>query len=708
MLSYITAFLNSGTGFRSLETYLTNFDKLAQSGVNIILFLDEQLRNTPEEEQIKQYQNVQIVEYITIDKSWLPESILESQLVLPTNRHQIKDSISYMAIQLMKLKLVNDARKYTDSEFLAWIDFGIFQMIKDIPNAYKQLQSNSSRNDFPKDKIISPSPGNYNTSTDIWNSIIWHYSGSFFISHRDLIPIAHQRQTELVITGLPKIVWEINYWHMMEDMFITYYGNHNDTILNIPSNFTPYLTNSQLTPGTITDARTISDDAIIQFIKPYTSVSLERIKNVLKLVENAINNNIEGDFVEIGVWKGGLIMAMVLKYLQMGGNTRSITHRIHAYDTFTGMTQPTVNDVDISGKFASDILASVACICPYDEFINNLAKIQDLIGRLDHNDIVITDLVVIHRGDILTTPLGDIPDKIAVLRLDTDWYESTRFELQHFEPRVSDFGYVIVDDYGHWKGARKAVDEFQPPYINKIDYTGIWWQKDFGKSILHQAVIDHPECETARILYHNFHHFINIHKVLNGAFWRGCGSYMFDGQIYKYQRETLKKQEALFNVGKKCNRVLEIGVYLGHSLFILLCSNPNMTIDCVDIDGSFSPKVVEYLNSQFGNRITFYKGSARDILPGLKPNTYDLIHIDADHYVDAVIEQFTLSLPLAKDNRSSGDSNDVYIVFDDYEAVRQCIDKWISNGILEHVFTPWCLWTNIVTRLLTKQLPGKE
>jgi hypothetical protein len=68
------------------------------------------------------------------------------------------------------------------------------------------------------------------------------------------------------------------------------------------------------------------------------------------------------------------------------------------------------------------------------------------------------------------------PDEIAILRLDTDWYESTRHELEHLYPRLSVGGILIIDDYGHWQGARKAVDEYfagRSPavFLNRVDYT---------------------------------------------------------------------------------------------------------------------------------------------------------------------------------------------------------------------------------------------
>ena len=72
---------------------------------------------------------------------------------------------------------------------------------------------------------------------------------------------------------------------------------------------------------------------------------------------------------------------------------------------------------------------------------------------------------------------GYLPSGIALLRLDTDWYESTKHELEHLYPLLVSGGVIIIDDYGHWKGAKKAVDEYikdnnLPLLLNRIDYTG--------------------------------------------------------------------------------------------------------------------------------------------------------------------------------------------------------------------------------------------
>jgi O-methyltransferase len=81
------------------------------------------------------------------------------------------------------------------------------------------------------------------------------------------------------------------------------------------------------------------------------------------------------------------------------------------------------------------------------------------------------------QGKVEDTIPGSAPEQIALLRLDTDWYESTRHELIHLYPRLSAGGVLIVDDYGHWQGSRRAVDEWIAQagvriLLNRIDYTG--------------------------------------------------------------------------------------------------------------------------------------------------------------------------------------------------------------------------------------------
>ena len=128
---------------------------------------------------------------------------------------------------------------------------------------------------------------------------------------------------------------------------------------------------------------------------------------------------------------------------------------IYLYDTFNGITIPSNKDVQIqSNELAIDIYNRYNgnwMICPLEEVKNNISKVK-------------YDLKKIHyiKGDIINTLENNenIPEKISLLRLDTDWYESTKKELEILFPKLVKNGFVIIDDYYYWEGAKKATDEF--------------------------------------------------------------------------------------------------------------------------------------------------------------------------------------------------------------------------------------------------------
>jgi hypothetical protein len=122
-----------------------------------------------------------------------------------------------------------DACQHTDDEFLAWIDFGILHMARDLPLWTHRLQAIATAR-FPTDRLLTPGcwpPGPY----PIWEKICWRFCGSFVLGHRSLLARAFERQSQLVVDGLPKLTWEINYWCQMEEYFRVYTADHNDSLL---------------------------------------------------------------------------------------------------------------------------------------------------------------------------------------------------------------------------------------------------------------------------------------------------------------------------------------------------------------------------------------------------------------------------------------------------------------------------------------------
>ena len=210
-----------------------------------------------------------------------------------------------------------------------------------------------------------------------------------------------------------------------------------------------------------------ADRAIVERVSPYTLTGLERRATLLQAVDHVVRHGIEGDIVECGVWRGGSMMAVALALLARGQSHR----HLYLYDTFEGMSAPTEADRSHTGESAQAQLARTA----RGEGVWCEAGLEDVQANLAATGYP-AERVHFVRGKVEDTIPGTVPEKIALLRLDTDWYESTRHELAHLYPRLSRFGPLIIDDYGHWQGARRAVDEYfagrgADHYLHRVDYT---------------------------------------------------------------------------------------------------------------------------------------------------------------------------------------------------------------------------------------------
>ena len=221
----------------------------------------------------------------------------------------------------------------------------------------------------------------------------------------------------------------------------------------------------------VPDIREKEFHELYAFCKPYTMTSVERMYALYTSVNYVLSNNIAGCFTECGVWRGGSAMLIAMMLSKRGLSDR----KIYLYDTFEGMPAPGANDVDMHGKDAAALMhetedakeTSVWCLADEADVRRNMA----LTGYNPDN-------IVFIKGKVEETIPQILPDDaIALLRLDTDWYESTRHELIHLYPKLAGRGVLIVDDYGHWEGCRKAVDEYFAEnkvtmLLNRIDYTG--------------------------------------------------------------------------------------------------------------------------------------------------------------------------------------------------------------------------------------------
>lgn len=196
-----------------------------------------------------------------------------------------------------------------------------------------------------------------------------------------------------------------------------------------------------------------------------TMTSPERIAGLHLALKSVYENKISGDFVECGVWKGGNVV-IAKQFFDSVEDVRNF----FCYDTFEGMTEPGEFDGD---KAHRNWRGKAKCE----------AGLNEVINAFEHYNLL-DDRIKFIKGDVRKTLLDEknLPNSISVLRLDTDFYDSTLIELELLYPRLNVGGYLIVDDYGHWQGSRHAVNEYfgeefvQTNFI-RLDYTGVMFQK---------------------------------------------------------------------------------------------------------------------------------------------------------------------------------------------------------------------------------------
>ena len=207
---------------------------------------------------------------------------------------------------------------------------------------------------------------------------------------------------------------------------------------------------------------------IILTARPFTMTGLERMAALINAVNHLTENKVPGDIAECGVWRGGSMMVIALALLARGDRSRSL----YLYDTFEGMSAPTAHDRSHDGIPADELLRRT----PDKTGIWCYASLEDVRANILSTGYP-EEQVHLIRGKVEETIPRVLPTSLSLLRLDTDWYESTKHELNHLYPLLNTSGIMVIDDYGHWQGARRAVDEYfrerdEKVYLHRIDYTG--------------------------------------------------------------------------------------------------------------------------------------------------------------------------------------------------------------------------------------------
>jgi hypothetical protein len=214
-----------------------------------------------------------------------------------------------------------------------------------------------------------------------------------------------------------------------------------------------------------------ADRTIVEAVAPYTMTGPSRLVALIEAVRYCARAGVEGAFAECGVWRGGSVLAMLLTLRDIGVADRDV----FLYDTFEGMTEPTAEDTSPYHPESASELWQQSGGRPwqilFDGETNSEEAVRATVARGEYPD----ERLHFVRGPVEQTIPGAAPERLALLRLDTDWYESTLHELRHLYPRLARGGVLIIDDYGHWEGARRAVDEYfegeaEPVLLQRIDY----------------------------------------------------------------------------------------------------------------------------------------------------------------------------------------------------------------------------------------------
>ena len=204
---------------------------------------------------------------------------------------------------------------------------------------------------------------------------------------------------------------------------------------------------------------------------PYSMTSPERMVATVLACKYVIDNGIHGDFVEVGVWRGGNAFLAKQIFDLYGAPVT-----VWLFDTFAGMTEPGPEDLKTSSREPAEVQFKKSqkdehvdwCYASLDDVKSSASE---MFGTLEGIRFI--------QGDVLETldQTTNLPKTISILRLDTDWYASTKKELDVLYPRLATNGVLMIDDYGHWDGARSAVEEYfarssAKPLLAPVDYTG--------------------------------------------------------------------------------------------------------------------------------------------------------------------------------------------------------------------------------------------
>jgi len=200
-------------------------------------------------------------------------------------------------------------------------------------------------------------------------------------------------------------------------------------------------------------------------ILAHTMIGLKRLDNLQYCIQDVLMSEVSGDLIETGAWRGGaaIFMRAVLKAFQV------VDRKVWVADSFQGLPPPSPTKYPADHGDRHYLMSNLAV--SVEEVKSNFSK----YGLLDSQ---VQFLAGWFKDTLPTAPI----EKLAILRLDGDMYESTMDALTHLYPKVSRGGYVIVDDYGYLESCRQAVHDYRSrnaivDEIKQIDWTGVYWKR---------------------------------------------------------------------------------------------------------------------------------------------------------------------------------------------------------------------------------------
>ena len=180
------------------------------------------------------------------------------------------------------------------------------------------------------------------------------------------------------------------------------------------------------------------DAELYRTVSAYTMTTPDAVYVLADAVRYLVSNSVPGAMVECGVWRGGSMLTIARTLLDLGRSDVEL----HLFDTFEGMSEPTERDVLWTGRSAAELLAEGEDSPVWARA--SLADVQETMRVVPYP----RERVHFVEGKVEDTVPDRAPAEIALLRLDTDWYESTRHELVHLYPRLAPGGILVIDDYG--------------------------------------------------------------------------------------------------------------------------------------------------------------------------------------------------------------------------------------------------------------------